>query len=139
MCLQTARICSSVACEFMTTSMEGSPGAAREPRVYGKPAGCSKWMRSYSRLGALVSKESARQYEEGQTDARSDECLPEVNSCKGLFQRAPRLADRVNSPAETASRLPPGNRSGCLPSPKPRSHLYRAWQLEWVSGIFERC
>src|SRR5437667_2792978 len=34
---------------------------------------------------------------------------------------------------------PPGNRSGCLPSPKPRSHLYRARQLEWVSGIFERC
>ncbi len=44
-------------------------------------------MRSYSRLGALVTKESARQYEEGQTDARSDECLP-VNYCKGLFQSA---------------------------------------------------
>jgi len=39
-------------------------------------------------LGALVTKESARQYEEGQTDARSDECLPEVNYCKGLFQSA---------------------------------------------------
>src|SRR5207244_1489746 len=102
---------------------EGSPGAAREPRVYGKPAGCSKWMRSYSRLGALVSKESARQYEEGQTDARSDECLPEVNSCKGLFQRAPRLADRVNSPAETASR--PGGRIAlgpCLYYFRPHSH-----------------
>jgi len=32
-----------------------------------------------------VTKESARQYEEGQTDARSDECLPEVNCCKELF------------------------------------------------------
>ncbi len=29
---------------------------------------------------------------------------------------------------------PPGNRSGCLPSPRPRSHLYCARQLEWVSG-----
>jgi len=98
--------------------MEGSPGAAREPRVYGKPAGCSKWMRSYSRLGALVTKESARQYEEGQTDARSDECLPEVNCCKGLFHRAPRLADRVNSPAKCmecqASEAEPKLRADCL-------------------------
>ncbi len=35
--LQTSRTCSSVACDCMTTSMEGSPGAAREHRVYGKP------------------------------------------------------------------------------------------------------
>jgi len=66
----------------------GLPGRAREPRVYGKPPGCSKWMRWYSRLGALVTKESARHYEEGQTGARSDECLPEVNCCKGLCQSA---------------------------------------------------
>src|SRR6266852_9063735 len=39
--LQTSRTCSSVACDCMTTSMEGSPGVVREYRVYGKLAGAA--------------------------------------------------------------------------------------------------
>src|SRR5213595_827114 len=36
--LQTSRICSSVACDCMTTSMNGAPAAQRDVRVYGKLA-----------------------------------------------------------------------------------------------------
>src|SRR6266849_4682884 len=38
---QTARTCSSVACDCMTTSIDGSPGAVREVSVYGKLAGAA--------------------------------------------------------------------------------------------------
>src|SRR3989442_8001134 len=39
--LQTSRTCSSVACDCMTTSMDGSPGAVSKLRVYGKLAGAA--------------------------------------------------------------------------------------------------
>ncbi len=39
--LQTSRTCSSVAWVCITTSMDGSPGAVRELRVYGKLAGAA--------------------------------------------------------------------------------------------------
>ena len=40
--LQTSRICSSVACDCITTSMDGSFGAVSEHRVYGKLEECGK-------------------------------------------------------------------------------------------------
>ncbi len=50
-------------------------------------------MRSYSRLGALVTKESARQYEEGQTDARNYECLPMgIGDIRAMLTRTARKA-----------------------------------------------
>src|SRR5437899_8961513 len=39
--LQTSRTCSSVACDCMTTSMDGSPSAVSEFSVYGKLAGAA--------------------------------------------------------------------------------------------------
>src|SRR5437660_12361401 len=60
--LQTSRTCSSVACDCMTTSLDGSPSAVSEFSVYGKLAAAANtdelefWTRLDSDLRACAKR-----------------------------------------------------------------------------------